>query len=58
MLPFLKINNLEHIYNELIQDIYNYKNDEKIRVKIDKKIEDIFLLTSKYNINLLPDYCY
>ena len=54
--PFFNSSNLEDIYNDLIQNIYNYKNDEKIRVKIDKIIEDMFLLTSKYNINLLPNY--
>jgi hypothetical protein len=58
MLPFFKSNNLEHIYNELIQDIYNYKNDEKIRIKINQNIEDLILLTSKYNNDLVPNYCY
>ena len=58
MISFFKTNNLEHIHNELIQNTNNYKNDEKIRIKIDKIIEDMFLLTSKYNTNLVPDYCY
>ena len=58
MLPFFNSSNLEDIYNNLIQDICNYKSDEKIRVKIDKTIEDMFLLTSKYDANLVPDYCY
>ena len=40
-------------YGDYIDDL-----DEKIRVKIDKTIEDMFLLTSKYDANLVPDYCY